>query len=310
MKLGCAAWAFTKPRYGAPYEDAVSTIGQLGFQGLELIVHSREDLEQYYTAAKTKELRGLYRSYNMQLSQFAVYTPMVQDMLSPDEAKREDAFRLFEQAVAVGHDLGTSLINLVSHWMDGLVAPPPISYPPNYINPFAGGADRTEPKMSMQLPQPFDWDAIWQNYMDVLRRCLGIVQARGMKLAVEGHAHVIVSNSDAMLRMFDYIPSPDMGVTYDTAWHLIQREYAALAAKKLGKRILSVHVRDGDGLVNYGLPPGYGVIDWHDFIGALHSVGYSGFLTLEMTRYAKPEHYIKEAKLYLERIIQDIMEGK
>ena len=41
MKLGCAAWCFT-PKYQAPYEKAIETIGRLGFDGVELIVSSKE----------------------------------------------------------------------------------------------------------------------------------------------------------------------------------------------------------------------------------------------------------------------------
>ena len=304
MKVGCAAWVFTKPRYGAPYESAINTIGELGFNGLELIVHSKEDLDQYYSPSKITELRKQYQSFSMELSQFVVYTPLVQGMLSDSPQEVEKAFFDFRKAVSVGYELGASIINLVSHWVDGLTAPHPINYPPNFINPFVGGVDRTEPKIRMTLPDEFDWEKIWKRYMNSISECLMIVEQKGMKLALEGHAHVIVSNVDAMLRMLDWIPSEHLGVTYDTAWHLIQREYAAMAVRKLGRRVFSVHVRDGDGLVNYGLPPGYGVIDWPDLIDAFYQVGYEGFLTLELTRYMRPEKYIFEAKEYLEGLLR------
>ena len=54
MKLGCAIGCFSYPHYDPPYENAIRKIGELGFDGLELIVANKEDMDQYYTADKVK----------------------------------------------------------------------------------------------------------------------------------------------------------------------------------------------------------------------------------------------------------------
>ena len=40
MKVGAAVGCFTHPHYEPPYEEAVKTIGELGFDGIELIAYT------------------------------------------------------------------------------------------------------------------------------------------------------------------------------------------------------------------------------------------------------------------------------
>ena len=56
MKIGCAVGCFTYPHYDPPYENAIRKIGELGFDGLELIVAEKEDLRQYYTPSRDRNI--------------------------------------------------------------------------------------------------------------------------------------------------------------------------------------------------------------------------------------------------------------
>lgn len=308
MKLGCCTWNFTHPHYEAPYEDAVRAVGELGFQGIEMIVFTKKDLEEYYTPRKVEELRQLIRSQGLQISEFVLYAYCADGLASLRSDQRDDALETFDRAARVARDLGSETINIVSHWIEGLRAPVP--YPPSYIHPYVPGIDRVDPKLRMSLPEDFDWQATWQNYVESMRACTEIAASHGLTFTIEGHANVIVSGTDAMLRLFDAIPSQSIAANFDTAWHLIQREYLPVSIAKLGNRIRHVHVRDGDGNTNYNLPPGQGITDWHGVIAALHSVGYDGFISLELGQYKEPGRYAKEAKEYLERVIREVSEGK
>lgn len=64
MKLGCCTWNFTHPHFEAPYDDGVRTVGELGFQGVEMIVFTKRDLDASYRPAKIKELRQLIRVFH------------------------------------------------------------------------------------------------------------------------------------------------------------------------------------------------------------------------------------------------------
>jgi sugar phosphate isomerase/epimerase len=307
VKLGCCTWNFTHPHYEAPYDDSIHAIGELGFPGVELIVFTEKDLTDYYTPPKVKQLRELIRSYRMEISEFVLYQYCADGLESLDAMKREEALAVFTRATTVARELGAPTINIVSHWVEGLQAP--IPYPPSYIHPYVPGIDRVEAKLRMSLPEGMDWNAVWENYVQSLAACTEIASQHDLIFTVEGHAHVIVSGTDAMLRLFDAVPSPSLGVNFDTAWHLIQREYLPLSIAKLGNRIRHVHVRDADGNLDYNLPPGQGITDWHGVVVALEKVGYDGFLSLELGQYREPGRYAAEAKRYLEWILADLGEG-
>lgn len=306
MRLGCGAWVYSSPHYQPPYEEAVRIIGEMGFGALELIAFEEKDLDEYYTPEVVKKLRELYESYGMILSEFAVYTPVVADLAHMDENRREKAFAIFKKAALIARELGSQAMNLVSNWVQDVKCP--MDYPPCYITPFVNGVGKSSPKLKMEIPN-IDYDVLWDNYMVMLKRCLDFCVENGMDFYIEGHAYVIVGSTDAMLRMYDNISSPRLGINFDTAWHLLQREYLPMSIKKLGKKIKHFHMRDGDGMFSYSLPCGAGIVDWDGVLQALKDTGFDGTLSFEMGGYADTEDtrkYIQESKEYIEKALERV----
>jgi sugar phosphate isomerase/epimerase len=301
MKVCCTAWVFTAPRYNPPYEQAIQTIGELGFDGIELILYDPSDLESYWTPRKIDEIVRLYRSHNLTLTEFALYQNVVAGLPDLDASAKQRSLDYFEQGCKLARSLGAEIVNMVSQWPIGLRAPVP--YPPSYFYVEAQGYEGFEPKLKMQLPKDFDWDAIWTNYVDSMRQASAIARSYDLKLALEGHANVIVSHTDSFLRLYDQVPEPTFGTTLDVAWQFIQREYIPWSIYKLKSRIFHVHVRDGDGLACYTLPVGSGILDWDGIVAALKDVGYDGYLSLEIGRYADPRRYAKQSLEYLREVI-------
>lgn len=301
IRVGCAAWCFTFPGYGAPYEAAIQTIGELGFTGLELIIFSEKDAREYYTKSRIQKLSQQYRSYKLTLSQVAIYNDPVAGLASLKRHTKAQALRFFERACGIASALGSPVINMVSQWPEGVTGP--TAYPPHAIYLEARGQERFYPKLNLTLPADFSWREVWENYLDSLRQCADTAREHGLVLALEGHTNVLVANADAMLRVFERVNRTALGANLDTGWHLMQREFLPLSIHKLGTRIYHVHARDGDGLFCYNLPPGQGIIDWEGVIAALVAVGYRGFVSLEFTRYADPARYAAAAKAHLEEII-------
>lgn len=301
MKVGCTAWAFTGGGYGAPYEDAIQTVASLGFKGVELILWSQEDLDQYYTQERITALRGLIKSSGLTLSEFALYDSVVGDLASLDASLKARALDNFERGARIARDLGTDTINMVAQWARGLKGP--TAYPPHAIYTQVRGQDKLSPKWELELPADFDWDAIWANYVDSIKRCVQIAEHYGLRIALEGHTHVIVPHTDSFLRLFDHVPSAALGSNFDTGWQAMQREYVPMSIRKLGKKVFHMHAKDTDGLLNYTVPPGLGIIDWDAVVDALHAVGYDGFLSFEIARYKEPGRWLKQAREYLEQVI-------
>ena len=299
MKIGCAVGCFTYPHYDPPYENAIRKIGELGFDGLELIVAEKEDLCQYYTPSRIKELRSMYESYGMELSELALYATVVTGLMETGKAEKQAAYDLFERGVETAKKLGTDKINIVSNWPNEFTAPIPYipcHFHPNGVSPFS-------PKLMMDIPRNYDAKGAWDNYIESLQVLTEICEKNQMDFLVEGHANVVVGTTDAFLRASDQIASERFCTNFYTAWQLVQREYLPGSVYKLGEKIKHIHVRDGDGMLCYSYPPGMGIIDWNGFVKALLNIGYDGFLSLELAGFDDPDKYIKEAKEYMERIL-------
>lgn len=297
MKLGCACWTFTKGRFLPPYEPAVEIIGELGFEGVEFILRNVDDLDEYWTASRVDTLRALCARYDLAVSQFSFFQDTVADLANLDGDARQRALDVFARGVRLAVALGAQLVNFVSQWPVGIKAP--AAYVPRYWYTNQPGLDFFQPKLTMQLPQPFVWDQIWESYVDSIRQCVQIVEQHGLKLAFEGHAHVIVPHTDSFLRLWDHIRSPALGYNLDTAWQFIQREYLPWSVYKLSDKLLHVHARDGDGLHCYSLPPGEGIIDWPGLVQALRDVGYDGFISLELGGLSDPIPWVTSARRHL-----------
>lgn len=304
MYVGCTAWVFTAPRYNPPYEEAIARIGALGFDGIELILYDPADLESYWTPRKIDEIKGLLQSHKLTLSEFALYQNVVAGLPSLDLAEKQRSLDYFGRGCQLARALGTDIVNMVVQWPIGLKAP--IPYPPSYTYVNVPGYEAFEPKLTMTLPPDFDWEAVWTNYVDSIRQATAIARSFDLRLALEGHAHVIVPHTDSFLRLFDHVPDAALGANLDVIWQFVQREFIPWSIHKLKGRLFHVHVRDSDGLACNSLPVGAGILDWDGIVQALKQTGYDGFLSLEIPRYANPDRYAKQSLDYLREVIDRV----
>lgn len=303
MKIGAAAWNFTHPHYQPPYEEAIKTVGEMGVDGIELIAFTSDDLKNYYTKERCADLKARVESYGMVVSEFVLYSYVVVGLLNKDEAKRQESLDIFKRGMEIASMLGTDLVNIVSNWPDEFKVA--IPYLPYNIHPSVNGYQRFNPKLQMEIPDDFDAPATWERYMDSIKKVVSICEEHNMRFALEGHANVIVGNTDALLRAFDWVPSDSFGTNFDTSWHLMQREYLPWSVMKLGKKIFHVHIRDADGLLTYTIPVGQGIIDWNGFVKALKKIGFDGFLSLELGGLVDQNKYVRESIEHIRRILRE-----
>ena len=97
-------------------------------------------------------------------------------------------------------------------------------------------------------------------------------------IAVENLPRTCLGNSSA--EMLDLLSADeDLRVCFDTN-HLLGEE-SEVFLRKLGERIVTIHVSDYDFIDEKHWLPGEGVIDWVDFTKALHEIGFEGCVSLE-----------------------------
>ena len=108
-----------------PWYEALESISQLGFEGVELILCSEEELETYWTDEETKRVAEFCRLKGLQVSQFAIFQPAIGGLISLDPEQQSRSLEVFERCAQIACVLGAPLINYVSQWPLGMTAPYP-----------------------------------------------------------------------------------------------------------------------------------------------------------------------------------------
>jgi len=266
LKLGCTVWPV---RWAPPYENAVKRIAKLGFRGIELIAWDKDVLDEYYTQKKIKELKELIDSSGLELTEF-VSTPKGMSSLKKED--QEAALRHFRRLVEVASEFGTKIVNTVSPWPFHDVEPPNIRERP-LMQTFL---------MPANLPYNTDFDKIWINYVNLMKKFCDIVEDAGLYYALEPHPWRMISNADAMLRLIEHVGSKVLGMNFDPSHLFPMGETPAVAILKLKNRIFHTHISDNDASSNVHWRPGKGKIDWVSVLKALKSVGYDYVLSIEL----------------------------
>ena len=279
-RIGCLSWCFHNLSPGADPEPAIDVIGGLGFEGVELIVNAPNDLKEFWTDARIDRFNQKLQQNKLRVSQFVLFQPVVEDLSSTNRTAREQALNNFEAGCRIGKKLGAPMINIVAPWARELKGP--TSYLPRYyeiVNPKPGQ------KYHIDIAENFDWDRVWDAYVQTTKACLSRAKAHGMKFSIEQHTHCLVPDAASFLRLWDQIQDNDLGYNIDVGWTLLQREYPPVAIHKVGRHLMNVHMRDIDGLMRQFPAFGRGVMDVEAIVTALKKVGFNGFASIEQDRH-------------------------
>jgi D-psicose/D-tagatose/L-ribulose 3-epimerase len=126
----------------------------------------------------------------------------------------------------------------------------------------------------MRTQQEWDWGV--ESFRDV---CKFARANTDVKLCTEVvnrfESHFINIAADAV-RFLDEVNEPNARIHLDT-FHMIREEdNFAEAVRVCGKKLGYVHACESQRGI-----PGTGLVPWEEFFGALHSVGYDGWVTIE-----------------------------
>ena len=263
MKFGASIWPF---QWDPPYEDAISRIASLGFEAVELIGWDRQNLHDYYTPKKVKELRRFVEDSGLEISEF-VSTP--EGMASPNKKERDRAIEHFKQAVEVAAGLGTGIVNSVS------------AYPFDLEFPRITDMPHLQ-QWTVDVPSGLDWKKNWEDYVDVTRRCASICEDADLRYALEPHPYRHMSNTASMLRLIEHVDSEALGMNFDPSHLFPAGETPHVVIYQLAERVFHCHFSDNDGTTNVHWRPGRGKIDWEAVLVALRDTGYDGVISIEL----------------------------
>jgi len=275
-KVGCLSWCFHNLSPAADPEQAIDIIGQMGFDGIELIVTARRDLNDFWTDARIDRLNQKLERNKLRVSQFVLFQPVVEDLSSTKADERAQALDYFESGCRIARRLSAPMINIVAPWARELKGP--TEYLPRYYE-----VDNPKPgeKFHIDIAEDFDWERVWNAYVETTRACLARAKAHGLKFSIEQHTHCLVPDAASFLRLWDQVRDPDLGYNIDAGWTLLQREYPPVAIHKVGRHLMNVHMRDIDGRMRLFPPIGKGVMDVQAIVATLKRIGFNGYASIE-----------------------------
>jgi len=275
-RIGCLSWNFHPLSPGANPEQAIDIIGQLGFEGVELIVCARDDIKNYWTDAKLDQLKQQLERNKLVVSQFVLFQPVVAGLSSLKADERRESLDYFETGCRLGAKLGAPIVNIVAPWARELGKGQ--GYIPRYYEIAKPGEGQ---KYRINIAPGFQFDDVWREWVNTVRALVARAKAAGLKFTIEHHTHCLIEDANAFLRLTDAVNDPDLGYNLDAGWTQLQREYPPVAVYKVGRRLMNLHIRDIDGLMRSFVPVGDGVMDLQGIADAVKQIGFRGFLSLE-----------------------------
>jgi sugar phosphate isomerase/epimerase len=281
IKVGCCSWCFHSFAGGTSPEEAIDIMGEIGFEGTDLIMLSREEIPELWSQARVSAMKKQLERNGLEVAQFVLFQPVVEGLTSTDADTRARNLDYFETGCRIGKQFGAPIVNIVAPWPRELSRPGG-GYLPRYYdvpNPKPGE------KFHIDIAPGFDWNALWQTYIDTTKACLERAKAHGMKLTIEHHTHTMIPDATTFLRLWDAIRDPALGFNMDVGWTLSQREYPPVALHKVKGRLMNLHMRDIDGLMREFVPVGEGVMDFAAIVEALKATGFEGFATIEQDKH-------------------------
>jgi D-psicose/D-tagatose/L-ribulose 3-epimerase len=214
----------------------------LGFDGIEFVLF---EPDSFPIAAVRQHAKAIGLEINTAIGLSAEH-----NLISPDAATRKRGVEFMKRLVNMTQQLDAENLTGVN---------------------YAGWGYLTG---KMRTQQEWDWGV--ESFRDV---CKFARENTDVKLCTEVvnrfESHFINIAADAV-RFLDEVNEPNVRVHLDT-FHMIREEdNFAEAVRVCGKKLGYVHACESQRGI-----PGTGLVPWEEFFGALHSVGYDGWVTIE-----------------------------
>jgi sugar phosphate isomerase/epimerase len=146
------------------------------------------------------------------------------------------------------------------------------------------------------------WNECLRLFVEVLRPVVEHAEREEVLLLIEPEPGLLLETIDQYLEFTEKIASPYLGLNFDIGHAFCVGDDPPTAIQRLGSRICHVHLEDiAATRVHYHLIPGEGVIDFAATLQALQSIGYQGWITIEL--YTCHENPDAAARLARERIL-------
>jgi sugar phosphate isomerase/epimerase len=289
IRIGCCAANFHGFSSGTNPLPAIQQIGEMGFEGIELILLAPEDLGKIWSESSLDNIEAALKTANLTVSRFGVFGPCMKNIASDANAARDADLAIFEKACSVAKRLGALQMGYVGWSVPGTS---PFTY--RLAKEAAPGT-----KIVQRIPYSFDWDKFWARSVDSNRELLFRAKAHGMTICIEPHFHGIPQTAEQFLLLHREVNDPALGYLLDSCWTSVQAAYPPLVARMMAPHITQVQFRDTDATTrNSSVPFGQGAVDFSALLTTLKAIRYQGFISLEEV-FLPARQTIQDAKNFL-----------
>ena len=243
-----------------PLLEAIRRAAQLGYQGYEVDIGDFGNTglglhwPEEYTCERVAAVGQAAKEAGIEISSLCLGVLWRWYPSSPDPAARAQATEIIRQAAPLAASVGARVILL------------PVGQP-----------DALTPEQARD------------NLVGVLKACAPEAEKSGVVYAVENVGQALAHTADDLIEIVSRVHSPACQVYYDVGNATAQGADPAAEMRKLGNRIMMLHVKDlqatpggrklaiiGDGMVDFGA-----------CAKAAREIGYDGYLTLEVAGTAE-----------------------
>lgn len=275
LKLAFNTWVYSSfpvwvPAY--PLDEVIRRLARIGYDGIEIGAANPHAYPEHLSSERRREIRALLDGEGLALVSMlpAPGGGPGFNVASANPLERAAAIDQYKRVAELCAEWGGTTVIYVAGWQ-------------------AFGTSRTD---------------AWAWSREALVDVADFAAPLGITLAVEPTSSDsnLVDDCDDVMAMLAEVNRPNVKAMFDTYHTLYRNEVPTDYVYRLGKDLTHIHLAD----VNRE-PPGSGVVDYVSLIEALKSVGYDGYLTMEIgfnRRAVEPDDLARRALNHLRPLIK------
>jgi len=239
--------------------DLVQDIPVLVENGVEMITINENEIFLDASDKKLVEIRKIFEEAGIEIH--SVHGPGSKDLISFDPGLRNQSVEKFSR--------------LIRHLSIAGVG----------IMVFHGGQVENENHLA----------SAFSLLLESLEQLVKVAEEHHIVIALENDPYQesfprgFCGNSRILLKLLESIDSPWLKACFDTGHAHINegaQERIGDAIRNLGIWITTFHIHDNDGSGDLHIQPGYGTLNWDEFVSALQDIQYEGSMTIESEPWA------------------------
>jgi sugar phosphate isomerase/epimerase len=145
------------------------------------------------------------------------------------------------------------------------------------------------------------WTAALKLFVEMLKPVIEHAEKEGVLLLIEPEPGLLIETTDQFLELMQYISSPAVGMNYDVGHAFCVKDDPATTIPRVAKYIKHFHLEDiAATRIHQHMIPGTGAIDFKATLAAIRSIGYDGWLTVELYPYVEnPDDAARRGREFL-----------